>query len=69
MERFSEEMNVIEKRRAYMINVFAEIEHASFTPLVFSVTGGSGPAATIFYKRLANLIQFANSVKECRTSR
>ena len=33
-----------------------EIEHGSFTPLVFSLTGGMGKAATVFYKRLALLI-------------
>ena len=33
-----------------------EIELVSFTPLVFSLTGGMGKAATAFYKRLASLI-------------
>ena len=33
-----------------------EIEHGSFTPLVFSLTGGMEKAATVFYKRLASLI-------------
>ena len=33
-----------------------EIEHSSFTPLIFSLTGGLGPAATVFYKRLASLL-------------
>ena len=28
----------------------------SFTPLVFSATGGMAPAATIMYKRLASLL-------------
>ena len=31
-----------------------EVEHSSFTPLVFSLTGGLGPAAMAFYKRLAS---------------
>ena len=33
-----------------------EVEHGSFTPLVFAATGGMGPAATTFYKRLASMI-------------
>ena len=33
-----------------------EIEHGSFTPLIFSTTGGMGRAATVFYKRLASLL-------------
>ena len=33
-----------------------EIEHGSFTPLVMSVTGGVGKAASIFYKRLASML-------------
>ena len=32
------------------------IEHGSFTPLVFSLTGGMGKAATVFFKRHALLI-------------
>ncbi len=31
-------------------------EHATFTPLVMSATGGMGCAATTFYKRLASMI-------------
>ena len=33
-----------------------EVEHASFTPLVFSATGGLGNEAKTFYKRLASLL-------------
>ena len=44
-----------EKRRAYEHRV-REIEQGSFTPLVFSTSGGMGRAATIAYKRLATLI-------------
>ncbi len=43
------------KRRSYEQRV-REIEHGSFTPLVFSATGGMAPAATIAYKRLASLL-------------
>ena len=37
-----------EKRRKYGQRV-REVEHASFVPLIFSCTGGAGPAATFFY--------------------
>ena len=43
------------KKRAYEQRV-REVEHGSFTPLVFSATGGMGDAAKIFYKRLASMI-------------
>ena len=39
------------KRRSYEQRVI-EVEHGSFTPLVFAATGGMGPATTTFYKRL-----------------
>ena len=44
-----------EKRRhsEHWIN---EIERSSFTPLVFSTTGGMGPSALTFYRRLADLL-------------
>lgn len=45
----------LEKKRAYEQRVL-EIEHASFTPLVFSACGGFGKEATTFYKRLASLL-------------
>ena len=44
-----------EKRRNYGQRV-RELEHASFVPLVFTCTGGAGPAATTFLKRLADRI-------------
>ena len=44
-----------EKRREYNQRV-QEIEHGTFTPLVFSATGGMAPAAQVFYRRLAALI-------------
>ena len=46
--------NEQEKRRAYDQRV-REIEHGSFTPLVFSASGGMGPAARVFYKKLASM--------------
>ena len=33
-----------------------EIEHGSFTPLVFSTTGGMGKLAQTFYRRLASML-------------
>ena len=42
------------KRRAY--ERVREIDMGSFTPLIFSATGGMAPAATIMYKRLASLL-------------
>ena len=47
--------NELEKKRAYEERV-REIEHSSFSPLVFSAAGGMGPIATVVYKRLASLL-------------
>ena len=44
-----------EKRRCYERRII-EVEHGSFTPLVFSAVGGMGTAATVMYKRLASLL-------------
>ncbi len=44
-----------EKKRCYEKRV-TEIEHASFTPLVFSATGGMACGVRVFYKRLAALL-------------
>ena len=44
-----------EKCRAYKQRV-REVERGSFTPLVFSTSGGMGRAATVTYKRLASLL-------------
>ena len=43
------------KRRAYGQRI-REVEHASFTPIVMSATGGLAPEATTFYRRLASLL-------------
>ena len=45
----------MEKKRAYSQRV-REIEHASFTLLVLSASGGFAKKATNFYKRLASLL-------------
>ena len=33
-----------------------EVEQSSFTPLIFSATGGMAAEATVFYKHLASLL-------------
>jgi len=43
-----------EKRRAYE-ECIREVEHGSFTSLVFSSSGGMGKASTTTYKHLAHL--------------
>ena len=43
-----------EKRRAYKERI-CKVEHGSFTPLVFSSSGGMGKGATTTYKHLAHL--------------
>ena len=43
----------MDKKRAYEQRIH-EVEHASFTPLVMSATGGLAKEATNFYKRLAS---------------
>ena len=47
--------NEKEKKRQYEQRI-REIEHASFTPLVLSATGGMGKAADVTYRRLAAMI-------------
>ena len=42
------------KKRAYESRL-REVEHSTFTPLVFSATGEIGHKATVVYKRLASL--------------
>ena len=44
-----------EKRRAYNQRVL-QVEHGSFTPLVFSLFGGMSPECGRFYSRLAQLL-------------
>ena len=47
--------NELEKKRHYNERV-REIEHGTFTPLVFSVYGGMGQECNVFYKRLCSLL-------------
>ena len=49
------------KKREYGDRV-REVELASFTPLVFATTGGMGREATIFYRRLADLLSRKSTV-------
>ena len=43
------------KKRVYEERV-REVEHGSFSALVFSTSGGMGPMATVVYRRLASMI-------------
>ena len=43
------------------------MQHKSFTPLVFLVTGGMGRAATTFYSRLASMISEKRSTHYSNT--
>ena len=43
------------KKRAYEQQI-REVEHASFTPIIFSASGGMARETTTFYKRLASLL-------------
>ena len=53
-----------EKRREYEQRV-CEIEQGSFTPLVFSTSGGMCQAATIAYKRLASFLSTKREQPYC----
>ena len=44
-----------EKRRAYEERV-REVEHASFSPIAFSASGGYGKSASAFFKRVASML-------------
>ena len=43
------------KKRTYEDKI-CEVEHSSFTPLIFSAMGGMAHEASTFYKRLASLL-------------
>ena len=44
-----------EKKNAYERRIL-EVEHSSFTPLIFSATGGMASSTRVFYQRLASLL-------------
>ena len=46
-----------------------EIEHVSFSPLVFSTSGGMGASTTVTYKRLAFLLSLKRKTLYCRVIR
>ena len=47
--------NEMEKRRHYEERI-RNVDHGTFTPLVFTTSCGTGPAASIFFKRLASML-------------
>ena len=49
------EQNEKEKKRTYNQRVI-QVEKASFTPLVFTTSGGMGPECTRYHKKIAELI-------------
>jgi hypothetical protein len=55
-----------EKKRAYDQRI-REVEHGCFSPLVFSVSGGMGPAANVVYKKLASMIAAKHSQSYSQT--
>ena len=54
IEKIYEE-NEKEKKAAYNQRII-QVEKASFTPLVFTTSGGMGPECTKFHKKIAQLI-------------
>ena len=56
----------VRNMRAYNIDD-REIEHATFTPLVLSTTGGMGRAATTFFRRLTSKIAQKRDVSYAQT--
>ena len=55
-----------EKKRLYERRLM-EIEHSSFNPLIFSVTGGMANGCSLFYKRLASLLSEKRSQSYSQT--
>ena len=49
----SHQRNEQKKRHQYDCRI-RTVKHDTFTPLVFTIAGGMGPAAITFYKRLAS---------------
>ena len=43
------------KRREYQDRIL-NVEHGSFSPLIFSTAGGMGPTASVVFRRLASLL-------------
>ena len=53
-----------EKQRKYEQRI-REVEHGSFTPLVFSTSGGMAKSATAAYKRLASMLSIKRDQPYC----
>jgi hypothetical protein len=45
------------------------VEHASFSPLIFSTSAGMGKSTSIVYKRLAHLLSVKRDEPYCSTIR
>lgn len=43
------------------------MEHGCFSPPVFAVSGGMGPSAKVFYKKLASMITLKHGIAYNRT--
>ena len=56
LNHHSTKRNKTTKQNGIVSHEYCEVEHGCFTPLVFSTSGGMSKAATIVYKRLANLL-------------
>ena len=53
-----------EKKRMYNDRIL-QVEKGSFSPLIFSTTGGMGPESTRFHKRVAELISVKRGEQYC----
>ena len=51
-----------EKKRSYN-NRIMNVEHGTFTPLVFSLTGGEGPETSMFHKHISQQIAIKTEEK------
>ena len=56
--------NENEKKRSYN-QIVVQVEHGTFTALVFSTTGGESPECMRFHKRLATLLSNRRGEKYC----
>ena len=59
--------NENEKKRHYNLRIM-EVDQGSFTPLVFTTTGGMGGECKVFYKRLASLISLKRGIDNSKVT-
>ena len=59
--------NEQEKKRKYAERII-QIEHGSFTPLVFSCLGGMSRVCSHFYTRLSELLAEKRKIEKCETT-